>query len=601
MEIQSKQLNIAEAFKNHYIVPQYQREYVWKDNNVQQLLDDIYSEYSGKNSSEYFIGSIVVWGESNNNFEVIDGQQRLTTLFIALCALANIHRENNDNSHLKYVELLLVSPTYNSDSFAFDQHLILQYEDSNKILEVLLNGADNTEMLETYSKSKNTEAIENIFKAYKFIKEYFSEKNNDDFLKFSDYFLHKVVFMQIKTPSISDALKIFETINERGVGLNPMDLLKNLIFMQLSSSDFEKLNSKWKSITALLEKNKQKPLRFIRYFIMSNFIVKDTSKEADVIREDEIYSWIKRHENECNYKKDPFGFVDKIQENASSYVKFFNTNTDSRDINLAIENIKNLGGPAFSQHYVMLLAAKELPEELFVYFTNQVEKLILYYFVTKTQAKVWEAKFSRWADGLREVIKSNNQSTKLNEFINNYFIPEQERLENEFRSMFLNLRLDSLQKYKIKYILAKISKHVDSIRLGEKGDQGLSYYLKQEVEIEHILPNSPTKDLLELFGGEEIYNSYKNKLGNLTLLEKPHNIVAGRERFSEKISLYEQSNFYLTRSIVKKENVGNNSSVTRTNERLIEFKDWSSDSIDKRQKMLLELALEIWKIKPTNF
>jgi len=78
------------------------------------------------------------------------------------------------------------------------------------------------------------------------------------------------VFIQIST-DVSSALKIFETINERGVGLNPMDLLKNLLFKQVKQDEFTMLKNAWKKITVPLEKANEKPLRFLRYFLMANY------------------------------------------------------------------------------------------------------------------------------------------------------------------------------------------------------------------------------------------------------------------------------------------------------------------------------------------
>ena len=73
-----------------------------------------------------------------------------------------------------------------------------------------------------------------------------------------------------------------------------------------------------------------------------------------------------------------------------------------------------------------------------------------------------EARFSKWADDLREVVISADQKTALNEFIERAFIAEKKRLENNYRAMFTNLTINSLQRYKIKYILAKIAQYIES-------------------------------------------------------------------------------------------------------------------------------------------
>ena len=103
MKIENQKLTVKEAFKNYYyIVPPYQRDYVWQTKNVEQLLTDIHDEFQKGEQSEYFIGSTVAnrAGTDSVTYEVIDGQQRLTTLFLALCAFKRLFREETDFSQL---------------------------------------------------------------------------------------------------------------------------------------------------------------------------------------------------------------------------------------------------------------------------------------------------------------------------------------------------------------------------------------------------------------------------------------------------------------------------------------------------------------------
>jgi hypothetical protein len=87
-------------------------------------------------------------------------------------------------------------------------------------------------------------------------------------------------------------------------------------------------------------------------------------------------------------------------------------------------------------------------------------------------------------------------------------------------------------------------------------------------------------------------------LGNLTLLEKPINIVASNNFFAEKKSEYVNCKNYLTTSIVKLAEVGQNSSITRINKKLQAFDEWTPVSIDARQRLLSDLSFEIWKTAP---
>ena len=111
------------------------------------------------------------------------------------------------------------------------------------------------------------------------------------------YFFKKLKFIQIQAPYISEALKIFETINARGAGLNSVDLLKNLIFRQVKREEFDKLKSKWKEFIAILEDADEKPLRFLRYFIVSNYpsLHNNPTTQKNTMREDDIYNWISQN------------------------------------------------------------------------------------------------------------------------------------------------------------------------------------------------------------------------------------------------------------------------------------------------------------------
>ena len=92
-------------------------------------------------------------------------------------------------------------------------------------------------------------------------------------------------------------------------------LLKNLLFIKSQQSTFEDLKQKWQSIIDLIYNNKEKPLRFLRYFIFANY-------REDRLREDEIYDWFVKREHRVGYDKDPLGFVDRLYDSAYAYTQF---------------------------------------------------------------------------------------------------------------------------------------------------------------------------------------------------------------------------------------------------------------------------------------
>jgi hypothetical protein len=95
-----------------------------------------------------------------------------------------------------------------------------------------------------------------------------------------------------------------------------LDLLKNLLFTQVKQAQFTQLKDEWKKITKPLEKEKEKPLRFLRYFLMANYVIKNDRGDV-VVREDEIYDWFVDKDNAalCDYAGRPFEFVRKVIRN----------------------------------------------------------------------------------------------------------------------------------------------------------------------------------------------------------------------------------------------------------------------------------------------
>ena len=157
--------------------------------------------------------------------------------------------------------------------------------------------------------------------------------------------------------------------------------------------------------------------------------------------------------------------------------------------------------------------------------------------------------------------------------------------------------LDSMQYYRTKYLLSKIAQFVDMPMRGTKIPGSLKEYTV--LEIEHILPNSPKADLKADFVNNNPgidYEICKTKLGNLTLLQKPLNIVAGNSWFNEKCDKYKACRIYLTWSIAEIVTIGNNSQVNQLNKHLLAFAKWDSAAIDQRQDMLINLVFMIWKI-----
>ena len=390
---------------------------------------------------------------------------------------------------------------------------------------------------------------------------------------------------------MGDALKIFETINQRGKTLNPMDLLKNMLFMHEQTS-FSKLNNQWKEMITKLEDIEEKPLRFLRYYITSTYDISDVVPDHQgIIKEEKIYSWLSNNNDKCHYKEDPMKFTKEMIRGLEDYCELLNpdNNTPGADY---LNNIRSLMGKSSRLHLVSLLAARHLSKPLKEELYKTFETIIYYSVVNDIKSNVLERLFSSWCPDLRNV----KNKAGLDKFISKRVAPTLENWNRTYENNFMNLSLETLQKYKIKAILARISKYVDAYKAGGGELANIQPYLNNVNEVEHIMPQ--TCDDISRYGADdkEQYDRYKQKLGNLTLLEKTLNHVIQNDTFAEKCKGYEGSAFYLTRSISELQSVGNNNALKRINKKLMSWDDWTLDAIDERQNILYELSLEIWRI-----
>lgn len=607
--IENHKYSIEEAFREcFYIVPDYQREYVWTDKEVHQLLEDINEQIDAGSTREYFIGTVLVSPtDQKNHYEVIDGQQRLTTFFLLLCALKHVFQGEPQ----RQVVSGLISTSYTDSDGETRTSLKLEprYENAGEVMAKLVELDADPQAVRTGIQSAGIASfgsLENLVSAYGTIYRYLKDNYDDapKLKKYWGYLANNVVFIQIST-DVSSALKIFETINERGVGLNPMDLLKNLLFTQVKQAQFTQLKDEWKKITKPLEKEREKPLRFLRYFLMANYVIKNERGDA-VVREDEIYDWFVAKDNAalCDYANKPFEFVRKVIRNVEHYLAFANGLGNDGKPSLAMDSLKRLAGGAFSLHYVLLLAAANFPKPLFDHFVAQLESFLFYYIFTKTPTKDLERSFSQWADELRAIAEAGDpvkQKVQLNSFVADRFEKNMAGKSQELADALKRFTLYSMQQYRTRYLLARLTQYVEMAFSGLKVPGSLEPFTN--LEIEHILPNKPEDDLRAKWATENpgmVYDDYKNRLGNLTLLEKPINIVAGNDFYTGKQVEYGKSGNYLTRSLVALTDVGQNTSISRINAKLEAFPNWDAASIEKRHAMLIALAQDVWKTTPID-
>lgn len=584
--IKSSDLSVGDLLNDFYIVPDYQREYVWGSTEVETLLSDVFNEFneaSRDNTPDYFVGTIVTNYQSDNNvYELIDGQQRVTTLYVILISIRDYLIEMGEETNAVDSQLShwMVDKQGNQ---VRTQRVALQYDDSQGVLDHLVKKRSECQIVDL---PDSTRSAFNLIQTYQDARAFLIEDLGgqvDQVKKFYAYLTQSVKLIRIKTESIDRALWIFETINDRGKGLDAMDLLKNLLFRYAKSDQFEKLKQRWKALIDALYAAGEKPIGFIRYYMLAYHA-------KDKIQADKLYGWITNKDNKerPDYWTDPLSFANGLLAAARAYVNFANGKFEDGSYCRPLANIWHLSHTA-RQYQILMLASRGLPKESQYLLASEVEKLYFVFLITRQPSNLFEAEFIKWAIKLRN-MKSQEQ---LDEFLTNDLIPRRHALSGKFLYSIQNLVEGDVPKYRLKYILGKFAQFLDEMAIGQRE---ISVYVDPRVEIEHILPQSMPDDWVNTFGGDEAAEVAVHKLANLTLLERSHNASVSTKPFKEKKEVYLQSNFILTKALSEGAQVGRETVVNQALSLIGEYSEWNQNALEKREWSLIRMAGKIWGV-----
>lgn len=594
--ITSQDLSIAQIFQDFYRVPDYQREYVWGETDakgergeeVEQFLKDIHAEFeqaTKDGAPEYFIGTIVVCPGKDGVFDLIDGQQRTTTSFLTLCALRDMIGELDGQVPATLKGQICASAMNWQGETVERMRLDLQYEDAADVLTEYGSGNGKD------ARREGTRSIRNLANAYDTIREFLSTEFKADpngLRRFLGYFTNLVKLIRIETPNVSRALKIFETINDRGVGLDAMDLLKNLLFMNAKEAEFGKLKEIWRSLTQAIYDAREKPLRFLRYYLMATYDIDAKLQEED------IYDWLVKHETQTKHGSDPMAFAKRLQEGAKAYQNFSRGLTVDGQVDHGILNTRSLGGSAVKQHFILLLAGRHLPLGLFQRLTRRVEETMFVWLVAGVPGRDYERLIVQAANRLRGV----QDEAAFAVFEEEFFQRQKQSNRANFLARLGSLHAWDMRKFRLRYLLAKLTRHFDVMAYGLAGREGLSHYLETKNDIEHILASGADENAKLEFGEGATDFELIQRLGNLMLVELSVNRAIQNVPYSEKSKIYPTSQFLLARCQAAPLVVGVNDKITQAIQHLDPAPIWNRAAIERRQAWIAEAAAKVWDMPP---
>ena len=543
-----------------YKLPHFQRAYAWEKSNWKTLFDDVMSVYeaSATTTPEHFLGAIVVIEDGTHNvamttYKLVDGQQRLVTISLLLCAIAN--RVGDDSRLHRGVKKYLINSDEEEDLF-FKIVPTEKYHDKEVYFSIL-NG----------QPAQNYKSL--ILDAYSFFEKQISiiERDKVDLGRLFEGIVNYMQVVFIKLNRKEQPYKIFESLNAKGKVLTQSDLVRNYIAMRLPAESQEQIfNEYWAKIEDILQ-DKRKTNRigeltaFLRHYLA--FVNRNLPKKNHV------------------YAR----FRDRMEAEYPATERF-------------IEEIKNLH--QFALYYDKLLRPEGEPDEEIQKQLVRLDKLeaiptypfLMYLYDSYTKSEILREEFLNVLEVIENYLVRRFLSGDPMAYVHNMIpglirevcgdqillevkralpskrYPSDNRLSQNLLSNPIN---DRPQRKRVVFVLEALNRYLS------KATDGYTV-LRNKATIEHIMPQTMSPEWKNHIGASwaEVYE-YLNFIGNLTIITQEWNATLSNSSFFKKRDMLVRHALLINKEYFSQE-----------------IERWDKDAIHTRTKYLTKLILEVW-------
>jgi len=537
-------------------VPAYQRSYAWENEHVEALLEDIREAINTK-ENEYFLGSLVVTGPQEQRFDVVDGQQRLTTVSLLIAAIKDKFKKDGDMEVVSSIKSDFLAST-DRKSKEKESKLVLNEVDNELYQELIedIRGVNASK----YVRQSHQRLISASNAILDYIEEMCAKSKDpeEDLHEWLDYLESNLKVILVTTPDDSNAFVIFETLNDRGLELAISDLLKNYLFHK-SGERIGETKNRWLNMVAVLESASEDPLvvTYLRHFSMSKY---------GLVREKDLFGLIKK---KVTSKKLALQFSTDLSDTAKKYAALLNPDHEYwNKFGNARDSVSALNLLGMIQVRPLLLAVLEKfePSKVATAFQKLVSVAVRFQIVGGVGGGTLERIYSETAKSVSE-----GKLASTDEILKAFTSMPVDAI---FKQSFATVSISSISKPSLaRYYLPSLEMGCNKQDPQEKvpnPDVG-------RVNLEHVLPQTLTETWDKLWSADDA-RAYQKRLGNLALMSSKGNSGVGNDSFGAKKSEYGKSQFVLTKGIA-------------------EFDTWDKQSIDSRQLEMAEIALKVWSIK----
>jgi uncharacterized protein with ParB-like and HNH nuclease domain len=568
-------LSVYKLFKNDaYIIPAYQRDYAWDTEQWSQLWEDL-SGYKDSNAEDHFLGPLIVTPNETKEdlFEVIDGQQRLTTIQMIICLIRDRWIDLGDLSTNQMGDLVPNKQLTSELIYSLTPSVRYNFTPNRYLAEVYRDfiqrnpgdsdrkSVENRQSLKGY---KYADRASEAVRGYRFFKEKIFSFDEDTLRKFEKYLLHNVYLLNVKAGGSSNAFLLFETLNYRGLELTQTDLVKSFLFSKVSDdTKAETLIKNWDIVSDNL--GSKSPDLFLRHYLL---LFNDKVKKRD------IYGEIKdRYPDENS--------AIKLIKDLLHYSKLYSYIARENDfegankevLNSLFNDLSDLGVETQSIYLLAILHR----------FYSQVEKIDLKRI--EKAARLVEVLSFRWttcgknAQDLETIYQEAASKIMSDVDVENNFENAQDILisalpaNSEFENALTNAIVRSAPR--ARYILKKIDDY-------ETADGAYVLMNSNRLHVEHVAPQRPSgdHDWKAQMKGDSNYREIIFRIGNLVLLPEKINREASNKPFDKKKVIYKK--------------VKGHAKLPILTEEVIENSIWNQEIVKKRSERIAKEAVSVW-------
>lgn len=556
--------------EDQYLIPVFQRRYSWKEKHWEALWNDL-SEllYSPLGEDEHFIGAFVCMSGNNSpgdrpQYLVIDGQQRLITISLILCAIRDVAEDLEIPEDSKLSEKEIDELAKLPDEIQ-EKHLVDRYRTDVNKYRIISRTEDRDALFALLEREVLDEDIKEseIYGSYSYfsdrLRESVDEQGAYSIKKLQQILMQQLPLAMITTSVNENPYTIFETLNERGLTLEESDLIRNSVFMQLDLEDQDRFNEKYwlpfeRKFASTDRYDKESLTRFYRIYLM---------KEGDYVKKNGVYDAFRKRIDEdprelaktLDYYSDLYLEIKRPQTAEPAWLQCALGRKQYLDIGTADSLILNL----LDRWKSGTLSATDL-KRIF----RGLESFAIRRSICGDSTRGYYQIFPSSIKSIDEdaVVRS------LFSYLHGRGWPNDET----FKLNFVTFNLYSRESDKCRLILETLQRDY-----GHKEPVDL-----ESVQIEHVMPQEIGEDKhgeawKSILGEnwENIHDEWLHTPGNLTLTG--YNPELSNKKFEDKQALFEDSNIEL-------------------NDYFVDVDSWTQDEIKNRGEELAKEVARLWPV-----